>query len=187
MNLDIFFGNLSEVSSFSPSWFLIAVVPIKFVEIQKVGISDFRMTFMACLNKVNYFHQQKNSLRSGRIFYSKRANSYYHIVFVNRIFKSIISIRYASHKSIQEHRTESILLKERWSLIQSGISKKDVKIKASVLYVYGKKHAEISNSTLVRTSSPTLLTAVDTSSAETPNNSSSSKTAGTKSASADHI
>ena len=79
--------------------------------------------------------------------------------------------------SIPEQQTESILLKERWSLIQSGVNKKDIKIKASVLYVHGKKHAEVTNSTLVKSSSSVV----------TPNDSSSSEAVDTESASADYI
>ena len=43
-----------------------------------------------------------------------------------------------------------MLLKERWLLTQQGVDKKDIKLKSSILYVQGKKYAEVSNSNLVK-------------------------------------
>ena len=40
---------------------------------------------------------------------------------------------------------ESVLMKERWSLIQSGTSRKDIRIKGNFLYVHGKLHGRVSN------------------------------------------
>ena len=47
--------------------------------------------------------------------------------------------------SIQEQLTERSLMKERWTLIQAGVNKKDIKIKSSFLCLRGKKHAEVSS------------------------------------------
>ena len=49
-----------------------------------------------------------------------------------------------------EQRVEASLLKERWSLTQRGVDKKDIKLKAPILYVQGKKYAEFTNSSLVK-------------------------------------
>ena len=46
----------------------------------------------------------------------------------------------------QDQRKEALLLKERWSLIQSGVSRSDIKIKSSSLYVKGTKYGYILNS-----------------------------------------
>ena len=40
--------------------------------------------------------------------------------------------------TLDERKSESILLKERWCLIQSGVDKKDIKIHKSLLYI--KQH-----------------------------------------------
>ena len=73
--------------------------------------------------------------------------------------------------SIQERHIEAMLLKERWSLIQSGVNKREIKIKSSVLYLREKKHAEVSNSSLVRISPSTVSDdPVDTGTAGVPNN-----------------
>ena len=53
---------------------------------------------------------------------------------------------------IQEQLAERLLMKERWSLTQSWINKKDIKIKSSILYLQGKKYAKVSNSALIRLS-----------------------------------
>ena len=51
------------------------------------------------------------------------------------------SITIKTDMSIQEQFTEGLLLKERWSLIKSGVNKKDIKIELPVLYLEGKKDA----------------------------------------------
>ena len=56
--------------------------------------------------------------------------------------------------SPDEKAKETLLLKERWSLIQSGISKSDIKIKSSSIYVKGKKHGYVSNSAFIPVSTP---------------------------------
>ena len=48
--------------------------------------------------------------------------------------------------SPDERTKETLLLKERWSLIQSGIDKSDIKIKSSSIYIKGKKHGYVSHS-----------------------------------------
>ena len=46
----------------------------------------------------------------------------------------------------QDQRKEALLLKERWLLIQSGVSRSDIKIKSSSLYVKGTKYGYVLNS-----------------------------------------
>ena len=46
----------------------------------------------------------------------------------------------------QDQRKEALLLKECWSLIQSGVSRSDIKIKSSSLYVKGTKYGYVLNS-----------------------------------------
>lgn len=55
--------------------------------------------------------------------------------------------------SPEDQRKEALLLKERWSLIQSGINKADIKIKSSSLYVKGTKYGYVLNSVFNLTSS----------------------------------
>ena len=54
--------------------------------------------------------------------------------------------------SPQDQQKEALLLKERWSLIQSGVNKSDIKIKSSSLYVKGIKYGYILNSVFNYTS-----------------------------------
>jgi len=44
-----------------------------------------------------------------------------------------------------ERKKEGLLLKERWSLLQSGIDKADIKIRSSSIYFKGEKHGYVSN------------------------------------------
>lgn len=88
--------------------------------------------------------------------------------------------------SIEERQAEGMLLKERWSLIQSGVDKRQIKIKSSTLYIQGKKHAEVSNSILVKASPPTLSNSMDTDPV-TSDNSGLSTNANGESASTNHI
>ena len=46
----------------------------------------------------------------------------------------------------EERQVDLLLLKERWSLIQSGIDKSDIKLKSGSLFVKGKKHGYVHNS-----------------------------------------
>ena len=55
--------------------------------------------------------------------------------------------------SPNEHRHESILLKERWNLIQSGVSRKCIRLRADCLYVRNKLHSRVCNSKFVHEAS----------------------------------
>jgi len=58
----------------------------------------------------------------------------------------------------EEKQKEALLLKERWSLLESGVNKADVKIRSGSIYVKGKKHGYVSNSVFhsVSASLPTM-------------------------------
>lgn len=56
--------------------------------------------------------------------------------------------------SPEERLRDSILLKERWSLIQSGISRRDIKIRKSHLYVKNKLYGQYKNSVFVHSLHP---------------------------------
>ena len=43
------------------------------------------------------------------------------------------------------NKKEALLLKERWSLLQSGVNKADVKIGSGAIYIKGKKVGYVSN------------------------------------------
>ena len=81
------------------------------------------------------------------------------IADVSRILsnKSVLSppIRIKPDMSPEERLRDSILLKERWSLIQSGIPKNDIRIRKSHLYVKNKLHGQYKNSMFVHSISPT--------------------------------
>ena len=46
----------------------------------------------------------------------------------------------------EEKQVESLLLKKRWSLMKSGVSKSDIKIKSGSLFVKGNKYGYVCNS-----------------------------------------
>ena len=71
--------------------------------------------------------------------------------------KSVLSppIRIKPDMSPEERLRDSIPLKERWSLIQSGIPKNDIRIRKSHLYVKNKLHGQYKNSMFVHSISPT--------------------------------
>ena len=50
------------------------------------------------------------------------------------------------HMSLAERQLESILLKERWKLIQSGIPRKHIKLKSDCLIVHNKKYGQVVDS-----------------------------------------
>ena len=54
----------------------------------------------------------------------------------------------------EERLRDSILLKERWSLVQSGISRNDIKIRKSHLYVKNKLYGQYQNSVFVHSVPP---------------------------------
>ena len=56
--------------------------------------------------------------------------------------------------SPEERLRDSVLLKERWSLIQSGISRSDIKIRKSHLYVKNKPYGQYQNSVFVHSVPP---------------------------------
>ena len=58
--------------------------------------------------------------------------------------------------SCEDRQSESLLLSERWALIQSGVDRRDIKIHSSI-YVKGKKHGFVNSTGLKR------LVAVDAS------------------------
>ena len=45
----------------------------------------------------------------------------------------------------EDRQCESLLLGERWRLIQSGVDRKLIKIKSSAIYVQGRKHGQVLN------------------------------------------
>ena len=49
-----------------------------------------------------------------------------------------------------QRQQESVLLRERWNLIQSGVDRKNIRIKGNSLYVNGKLHGRVSNLKFVR-------------------------------------
>ena len=46
----------------------------------------------------------------------------------------------------EERNTESLLLKERWKLIQQGHSRKSIKIRNAHIYVNNQRHGIVTNS-----------------------------------------
>ena len=59
--------------------------------------------------------------------------------------------------SPQERQRDSILLKERWSLVQTGIPRHDIKIRGPCLYVKGKLFCHFSESQVIYSSGPSEL------------------------------
>ena len=58
-------------------------------------------------------------------------------------------IRIKPDMSHEERLIESLLLKERWSLIQSGIERKVIRIRANKIFVKNKLHGQIIDSSFV--------------------------------------
>ena len=50
--------------------------------------------------------------------------------------------------SLQERQSNSLLLSERWRLMQAGTDKKNIKIKSPTIYLNGKKYAWVLNNSL---------------------------------------
>ena len=67
-------------------------------------------------------------------------------ILANRGSLNDNSILVKPDMSPQEKQKEALLLKHRWSLMQSDISKTDIKIKSSSIYIKGKKYGYILNS-----------------------------------------
>ena len=57
--------------------------------------------------------------------------------------------------STEQRKIESILLKERWNLIQSGISRTQIRIRDSNIYVNKKLHGKVVDSTFMSTNTAT--------------------------------
>ena len=55
----------------------------------------------------------------------------------------------------EQRHTESILLKERWALIQKNTERKAIKIRGSRLFLNNKLYGEVKNSSFVRDQSQT--------------------------------
>ena len=72
-------------------------------------------------------------------------------------------LRIKPDMSKEERLIESLLLKERWSLIQSGIECKAIKIRSNKIFVRNKLHGQIINSSLVPTQSPQSETTMESS------------------------
>ena len=66
-----------------------------------------------------------------------------------------------SDMSPNQRLYESILLKERWNLIQSGVSRKYIRIRADCLYVRNKLHGRVCNSKFVHEASDPGATHLD--------------------------
>jgi len=58
-------------------------------------------------------------------------------------------IRIKPDKSQEERQIESVLLKERWVLIQAGTERKAIKIRSTKIFVSNKLHGQIINSSSV--------------------------------------
>jgi len=72
-------------------------------------------------------------------------------------------IRLKPDMSPAERLVESLLLKERWSLIQSGIDRKEIKICSNKIFVKQKLHGQVINSTYTPTQSQSHDTEMDSS------------------------
>ncbi len=58
---------------------------------------------------------------------------------------------------LDQRQTESALLKERWSLIQSGVPRAQIRIRIPCIYVNGKLHGRAINSVFQQANTVTLL------------------------------
>jgi len=105
-------------------------------------------------DEINY-QSIRDCIRLGR-FDSSRPRPRPLLVKLSRVF-DVTTVLYNRSKvtdgiqikpdmNREEKLRESLLLKERWSLICSGIDKKLIKIRGSKLYVKGQLHGEITNS-----------------------------------------
>ena len=72
-------------------------------------------------------------------------------------------IRIKPDMSQEERLIESLLLKERWSLIQSGIEHKVIRIRYNKIFVQNKLHGQIINSSFILSQSPQTETAMESS------------------------
>ena len=65
----------------------------------------------------------------------------------------------------EERMIESLLLKERWTLIQSGVERKVIKIRSNKIYVKNKLHGQVTNSSFVPNQPQSSETEMDSSNA----------------------
>ena len=63
----------------------------------------------------------------------------------------------------EERQTESLLLKERWTLIQSGIERKAIRIRSNKIFILNKLHGQIINSSFIPAQPTRSETAMDSS------------------------
>lgn len=68
-------------------------------------------------------------------------------VLANRV-KTPPGITIKADQTKEERQRESLLLGERWKLMQNGTDKKEIKIRASTIYLKGNKHARVANNCL---------------------------------------
>ena len=64
------------------------------------------------------------------------------------------SIYIKPDRSVSERKTEKLLLRERWKLIQSGTPRSSIKLRNSALYLNGRLHGNVNNS--IYTQAPLL-------------------------------
>ena len=80
------------------------------------------------------------------------------ITDVNRIFakKNGLSSPFSVKPDMSraQRLLESVLMQERWHLIQSGVSRKRIRLRGDSLYVNHKLHGRVSNSKFVHASAP---------------------------------
>ena len=68
----------------------------------------------------------------------------------------------------EKRQRESLLLDVHWKLMQMGTDKKDIKIRASTVYLKGNKHAQVVNNCLQYFNSPNQTTSVAVDSVTNP-------------------
>ena len=68
----------------------------------------------------------------------------------------------------EERQRESLLLGVRWKLLQMGTDKKDIKIRASTVYLKGNKHAQVINNCLQYFNYPNQTTSMAVDSVTNP-------------------
>jgi len=77
-------------------------------------------------------------------------------------------IRIKPDLSQEERQIESLLLKERWVLIQAGTERKAIKIRGTKIFVSNKLHGQIINSSFVSSEVEQIETEIDSSSTWLP-------------------
>ena len=72
-------------------------------------------------------------------------------------------IRIKPDMTREERHIESLLLKERWSLIQSGLDRRAIRIRSDKIFVNNKLHGQVVNSSYVPHHLQTTVSGMDTS------------------------